>query len=64
MPELVEVEAARRLCERIVGKTVTRAWIKPDEDKVFKFPCGNLASDIASLQVKPGKAPTRGASEE
>ncbi len=56
MPELVEVEAARRLGEKIVGKTVTCAWIKPDEDKVFEFPCGNLASDILSLQVKSGKA--------
>eukprot|EP00192_Tetraselmis_astigmatica_P012376 CAMPEP_0117662742 /NCGR_PEP_ID=MMETSP0804-20121206/8212_1 /TAXON_ID=1074897 /ORGANISM="Tetraselmis astigmatica, Strain CCMP880" /LENGTH=408 /DNA_ID=CAMNT_0005469655 /DNA_START=74 /DNA_END=1303 /DNA_ORIENTATION=+ len=42
MPELVEVEAARRLCEA--------EWIKPDENKVITFPCPRLADDIPSLQ--------------
>ena len=54
MPELVEVEAARHLCEKVLGKKVSRAWIKPDEHKVITFPCTELASDIAGLQVKLG----------
>ena len=52
MPELVEVEAARHLCEKVLGKKVSRAWIKPDENKVITFPCTELASDITGLQVK------------
>ena len=55
MPELVEVEAARRLCETVVGKSVSRVWIKPDENKVITFPCPQLAGSIPDLQVTRSK---------
>lgn len=49
MPELVEAECARLLCERLVGKLIEEVWVEDRDFKVFSFPSPSVAGDHKSF---------------
>eukprot|EP00873_Tetraselmis_striata_P011736 jgi/Tetstr1/432000/TSEL_021476.t1 len=52
MPELVEVEVVRRLCDaHVVGRQVAEVWVDPTDAKVLSYPCPALAGDAAGLSA-------------